>query len=205
MVKLLLLQPVYTLSDDALEYQVLDHTSFQRFLGLEHSGRVPGAGTVWVWRERLKQHDLIGDIVPEEGTTAKRAQKDVDARWTKKHGKSFYGYRLHANTDRRWGFVRQHKVSAAQVHDSQHFETILDPANTGRTIRADSAYADQHREAELKYGRAGACGRGDRLEGSHPQPDAFGAVETRRRGARMTATGCRKVACEAKSPLSCPR
>jgi hypothetical protein len=67
LVKLLLLQPLYTLSGDALEYQVLDHTSFQRFLGLEHSGRVPDAKTVWVWRERLKQHDLIGDIVPEDG------------------------------------------------------------------------------------------------------------------------------------------
>lgn len=40
MVKLLLLQQLYNLSDDALEYQVLDLTSFQRFLGLEHSRRI---------------------------------------------------------------------------------------------------------------------------------------------------------------------
>lgn len=195
MVKLLLLQQLYNLSDDALEYQVLDRTSFLRFLGLEDSRRVPDAKTIWVWRERLKAQDLIGDIsaavsgqlhragflarggqiidasivnapiqrnsreenaaikqgqVPEDWSAAKRAQKDVEARWTKKHGKSFYGYKLHANTDRRWGFIRQHAVSAANVHDSQHFETILDPANTRRTIRADSAYADQAREAELK-------------------------------------------------------
>ena len=50
------------LSDDALEYQVLDCTSFQRFLGLEYSRRVPDAKTIWVWRERLKARDLIGDI-----------------------------------------------------------------------------------------------------------------------------------------------
>jgi IS5 family transposase len=195
MVKLLLLQQLYNLSDEALEYQVLDRTSFQRFLGLEHSRRVPDAKTIWVWRERLVKQDLIGDIsaavsgqlhragflarggqiidasivnapiqrnsreenaaikhgeVPEDWSAAKRAQKDVEARWTKKHGKSFYGYKLHANTDRRWGFIRQHEVTAASVHDSQHFETILDPANTRRTIRADSAYADQAREAELK-------------------------------------------------------
>ena len=37
MVKLLLLQQLYCLSDDTLEYQVLDRTSFQHFLGLEHS------------------------------------------------------------------------------------------------------------------------------------------------------------------------
>lgn len=47
--------------------------------------------------------------------------------------------------DRRWGFIRQHAVTAANVHDSRHFETILDPGNTGRTIRADSAYADRAR------------------------------------------------------------
>jgi hypothetical protein len=38
MVKLLLLQQLYNLSDDVMEYQVLDRTSFQRFLGLEHIG-----------------------------------------------------------------------------------------------------------------------------------------------------------------------
>lgn len=195
MVKLLLLQQLYNLSDDALEYQVLDRTSFLRFLGLEGSRRVPDAKTIWVWRERLKTLDLIGDIsaavsgqlhragflarggqiidasfvtapiqrntreenaqikqgeTPKGWNAAKRSQKDVDARWTKKHGKSSYGYKLHANTDRRWGFIRQHEVTPAHVHDSQHFETILDPGNTSRTIRADSAYADRAREAELK-------------------------------------------------------
>jgi len=59
---LLLLQQLYNLSDEALEYQVLDRRSFQRFLGLEHSGRAPDAKTVLVWRERLKAYDLMGDI-----------------------------------------------------------------------------------------------------------------------------------------------
>nr|WP_263604324.1 MULTISPECIES: transposase [Xanthomonas] len=62
MVKLLLLQQLYNLSDDALEYQVLDRRSFQQFLGLEHSGKVPDAKTIWVWRERVKAKDLMGDI-----------------------------------------------------------------------------------------------------------------------------------------------
>jgi IS5 family transposase len=55
MVRLLVLQQLYNLSDDALEYQVLDRGSFQRLLGLERSARVPDAKTVWVWRERLKR------------------------------------------------------------------------------------------------------------------------------------------------------
>ena len=32
---------------------------------------------------------------------AKNRQKDKDARWTKKHGNSFYGYKNHVNVDGR--------------------------------------------------------------------------------------------------------
>jgi IS5 family transposase len=48
MVKLLPLQQLYNLSDDALVYQVLDRTSFQRFLGPEYSRRVLDAKATWV-------------------------------------------------------------------------------------------------------------------------------------------------------------
>ena len=34
-----------------------------------------------------------------EDKPAKRRQKDVEARWTKKHGKSHYGYKNHVNVD----------------------------------------------------------------------------------------------------------
>lgn len=194
MIRLLVLQQLYNLSDDALEYQLLDRASFLRFAGLERSGRVPDAKTVWVWRERLKKQDLIGDIseavgrqlakagfiarggqiidasivsvpvqhnrreeneaikqgdVPADWNAAKRAQKDVDARWTKKHGKSYYGYKLHANTDRRWGFIRKSDVTTASVNDTEVFETILDDTNTRKDVYADRGYAKRARETEL--------------------------------------------------------
>ena len=40
--------------------------------------------------------------VPEDWADkpAKRCQKDLDARWTKKHGKSHYGDKNHVNVDR---------------------------------------------------------------------------------------------------------
>ncbi|QBG92907.1 hypothetical protein EYR26_16920 [Xanthomonas oryzae] len=62
MVRVLLLQQLYNLSDDALEYQLLDRCSVVRFVGLEGSGKVPDAKTIWVWRERLKNKHVIGDI-----------------------------------------------------------------------------------------------------------------------------------------------
>lgn len=195
MIRLLVLQQLYDLSDEALEYQVLDRSSFQRFAGLEHSGRVPDAKTLWVWRERLKKQDLIGDIseavgrqlskagfiarggqiidasivtvptqrnrreenetiaqgqVPEDWSGAKRAQKDIDARWTHKHGKSYYGYKLHANTDRRWGFIRRLDVTPASVNDTRVFEAIVDETNTSRDVYADRGYAKAAREVALR-------------------------------------------------------
>ena len=41
-----------------------------------------------------------------EDKPAKRRQKDVEARWTKKHGKSHYGYKNHVNVDRRHKLVQ---------------------------------------------------------------------------------------------------
>ena len=44
--KMLVLQSLYNLSDDATEQQALDRLSFQRFLGLEIGDPVPDAKTL---------------------------------------------------------------------------------------------------------------------------------------------------------------
>lgn len=59
MFKLLVLQQLYNLSDDGIEYQVRDRLSFMRFLGLQMEDRVPDAKTVWLFRERLKTLALV--------------------------------------------------------------------------------------------------------------------------------------------------
>ncbi len=41
MVRALVLQTLYGLSDEQMEYQVLDRLSFQRFLGLRRSRQIP--------------------------------------------------------------------------------------------------------------------------------------------------------------------
>ncbi|MGH8856382.1 MAG: transposase [Telluria sp.] len=73
----------------------------------------------------------------------------MDARWTKKHGKSYFGYKVSANADKRYKLVRKIKVSTASEHDTNHFEDVLDPANTNRNILADKGYVDSEREARL--------------------------------------------------------
>jgi len=80
---------------------------------------------------------------------AKFRQKDTDARWTKKHGKSHYGYKNHINVDRRHKLVRCYKVTDASVHDSQVIEDMLDTDNTASDVWADSAYRSAHIEEML--------------------------------------------------------
>lgn len=60
--KMLVLQRLYNLADEALEYQVKDRLSFMRFLGLGLAASVPDAKTLWVFREELKEHRLTEDL-----------------------------------------------------------------------------------------------------------------------------------------------
>jgi|TARA_B110000438_G_scaffold229004_1_gene223701 IS5 family transposase len=89
--------------------------------------------------------------VPEGWTDkpAKRVQKDVDARWTKKHGKSHYGYKNHVNVDRKHKLVRRYHVSDAALHDSQVVDHLLMRGNTGSGVWADAAYRSEEIEAKL--------------------------------------------------------
>jgi transposase, IS5 family len=57
--QMLVLQHLYNLSDEELEYQVRDRLSFMRFLGLQLEDRVPDAKTMWVFRERLTELGLV--------------------------------------------------------------------------------------------------------------------------------------------------
>jgi transposase, IS5 family len=75
--------------------------------------------------------------MPRDWSPPKRRQKDLDARWTKKHGKSYFGYKLSANVDKRCKLIRKIKISTASEHDTLHFEDALGPANTSRDIYAD--------------------------------------------------------------------
>lgn len=62
MFKILVLQALYSLSDEATEFQIKDRLSFQRFLGLGLDGMVPDATTVWLFRERLVQAKAIDKL-----------------------------------------------------------------------------------------------------------------------------------------------
>ncbi len=186
MVRVLVIQQLYNLSDEQMEFQLLDRLSFQRFVGLRQSSQAPDRTTIWTFKERLiktgaserifeavnRQLDRQGyiarggqmidasivpvprqtltrdekemmiqqDAMPAEWSPPKRRQKDVQARWTKKHGKSDFGYKLSTSVDKRHKLIRRVQVSTASENDTLHFERVLDPGNTSREVCADKGY-----------------------------------------------------------------
>jgi IS5 family transposase len=194
MVRILVLKRLYNLSDEQMEYQLLDRMSYKRFCGLSNATNIPDRTTVWTFENRIgqagakaifdgvaaqllkkgfiarggqiidatlvpapKQHftkddkDVLKEgAMPADWSPAKRRQKDLDATWTKKHGKSHFGYKLSVNVDKRHKFIRRIVTDTASTHDSQHFEAVMDPANTSRDVYADRGYPSEEREAWLK-------------------------------------------------------
>jgi transposase, IS5 family len=122
---------------------------------IARGGQILDASIVPVPHNHNKREENVAikaGEVPEdwEKKPAKRSQKDVDARWTKKHGTSHYGYKNHVNVDRKHKLIRRYHVTDAAVHDSQAVDRLLTRGNTGSGVWADAAYRSAEIEATLK-------------------------------------------------------
>lgn len=193
MFKILILQRLYHLSDEQMEFQLNDRMSFKRFAGLDFSHRVPDCNTIWNFKQPLTQDDnerklfdrfykvleekglIVNDgkmvdasfhetprqrnsreenqIIKEGGIPESfkenpniLSHKDTDARWTKKNNQTFYGYKNHIKADAGSKFIDDYTVTAANVHDSQGLEQLLDEKDKGQRLYADSAYSGEEIE-----------------------------------------------------------
>lgn len=82
----------------------------------------------------------------------KKKHKDIDARWTKKNGETFYGYKNHAKVDTKSKFIDNYEVTDASVHDSQPLDDLLTEEDSGQDFFADSAYTGEDQEKVInKY------------------------------------------------------
>ncbi|AKH37592.1 MULTISPECIES: IS5 family transposase [Nitrosomonas] len=119
------------------------------------SGQIIDATFVSVPKQRNTREEnkmIKEDAVPIEWgqNPHKLAQKDIDARWTKKNSESFYGYKDHVNMDRDTKLITTWEVTSAQIHDSQVLEEVLQsPEVGGADIYADSAYRSNAQEESL--------------------------------------------------------
>ena len=81
MFKMLVLQQLFNLSDEELEFQVNDRRSFEKFVGLGVMDAIPDATTVYLFRERLREAGIIeglfemfGEYLKSQGLTARGGQ-----------------------------------------------------------------------------------------------------------------------------------
>ena len=82
----------------------------------------------------------------------KKKHKDIDARWTKKNGETFFGYKNHAKVDTKSKFIDNYKVTDASVHDSQPLDDLLTENDSGQDFFGDSAYTGEEQEKVIsKY------------------------------------------------------
>lgn len=112
-----------------------------------NEGKIVDASFIEVPRQR-NSRDENGQIKSGETPEAFKTnpnrlrQKDVDARWTKKNNQTFYGYKVHVNSDRKHKLVVNYALTAASVHDTQPMdELVLQSLAEGETLHGDSAYS----------------------------------------------------------------
>lgn len=138
---------------DALAQAGLAEQLFERFntilqvVGVQmKSGQLIDASFIEVPKQRntREENEIIKqDAVPLDWQDEphKRAQKDLDARWTQKNGEKHFGYKDHINVDKDTKLITAFEVTDAAVHDSQAIASILHSAEVGGApVYADSAY-----------------------------------------------------------------
>lgn len=171
MFKIALLQQWYNLSDPAAEEAVRDRLSFRRFCGLPLDRETPDHSSIWRFRQAIdalglaeallaeanRQLDARG-LVVKSGTLVDATliaasvkkppyggdgvnPRDPEARFTKKRGKTYFGYKAHVAVDEGSGLVRKAQMTSANLHDSQLGEAMIQGDEQG--FFADKAYDSQ--------------------------------------------------------------
>ncbi len=192
MIKILVLQQWYNLSDQRMEQELANNISFMNFLSFPEI--IPDSTTIWLFRDRLKekgkidaiwqelqrQLDANGLVVregciqdatfitadPGSGNKPRgneaRTRRSKDGTWAKKGDKFHFGYKLHNKVDIQYGLIRAIKTTTASVHDSQ-----IDLSSRGERIYRDKGYfgtsARGHSVTMYRATRGNPLSKWDRL------------------------------------------
>ncbi len=70
--------------------------------------------------------------------TPPERQLDFDAKWTKKHSRSYFGYKDHVKVDSGSKLITRYVVTPANIHDSPVLHQLLEPnRDKGQSVYAD--------------------------------------------------------------------
>ncbi len=170
-VKCMILQMLYGLSDPRLEEEIADRRSFQIFLGLTSGDSIPDETTICRYRklfaelgldellfekfgEQLSLHGFIVDKGTIVDATLKEAQakpssgRDRDAGFAKRGEKVTYGYKGHIGVDANTNVIHSVSFTPANVHDTEEFEKLL--LNTEEVVHGNKEYSSKKRKRELR-------------------------------------------------------
>ena len=98
----------------------------------------------------------------------KKCHKDIDARWVKKRGERFYGYKDNVDICNKTKLIRNYTVCAANRHDSKETERVLtEPPKEahGEPAWLDAGYAGMEDVVRAKHMTPIICEKGTR---GHP-------------------------------------
>jgi len=168
LMRCLLLQQWYGLSDPGFEEALSDRLSFRRFVGLALADPVPDHSTLSRFRSELARRGLAEALLAEmnrqldarglmvrSGTLidaslvaadSRRPRKgepregrsDRDASWTAMKDEPFFGYKAHVAVDRGSGLVRQAILTPANVSDKTPFLALVQ--GDEQAVYADKGY-----------------------------------------------------------------
>ena len=171
MVKALLLAQWHDLSDPGLEDALADRLSFRRFCGFPLDEETPDETSFVRFRGRLrdlglyeklfaevnrqleakglmvKTGTLVDATVIEARAKPPRSKEgmvsavDPDAGFTKKHGRTYFGYKLHIGVDAGSELIRALETSSADLHDGEAFGALV-TGDEGK-VYGDKAYGSQ--------------------------------------------------------------
>ena len=90
--------------------------------------------------------------IPEDwqNNPNKLVQKDLDADWTKKNGKTFFGYKNHIKINNGSKLITFYGVTPASVHDSAMLDDLLDENEAGQPFFGDTAYSGKNCDALIQ-------------------------------------------------------
>lgn len=181
LVKALLLQQWYGLSDPGLEEALGDRLSFRRFVGLGLDEGSPDHSTLSRFRKALRELGLDAHLFEEierqlgakgllvrTGTlmdatlveaavkkpaapAGSRSPTDPDADWTRKGNKSCFGYKAHLGVDEGSGLIRRVVLTSAKVYESEVADALV--CGDERAVYADRGYELKARRRRLKAAR----------------------------------------------------
>ncbi len=99
----------------------------------------------------LMDATLIGSASRKPGGKAPRGAKlarEPGASWTRKGGKSYFGYRLHVGADQGSGLIRKLAFTPAHVNESPVGDALI--SGDEKAVYADKGYENKHRRKRLK-------------------------------------------------------